>query len=98
MSNQQTVWKIGLDITKSQRVVLTKGARILSVHLQRGEAYVWVMLDPDGEKVITHIEAYGTGHPIENYAGLRYIGSTFDESGSPLVFHFFERTPRMVPS
>lgn len=98
MSKPQTVWKIGLDVGKAQRVVLTKGARILSVHLQRGEAYVWVMLDPEATKEIAIVEAYGTGHRIAAPDGLVYIGSTFDESGSPLVFHFFERGPRTVPS
>lgn len=93
-----TVWKIGLDVDKAQRVVLTRGARILSVHLQRGEAFVWVMLDPEAKKEIATIEAYGTGHPVADPVGLEYIGSTFDDSGSPLVFHFFERTPRRVPS
>jgi hypothetical protein len=87
-----TIWKIPLDAIRKQIVVLTKGAEILTVHLQRGEPHLWVMLDPKAERELRAVECYGTGHDVEEPSGLKYIGSTFDESGLPLVFHFFERS------
>ncbi len=85
-----TVWKMELR-PEHNTYLVPKGAKILSVGLQRGTAQMWFLCDERAtEKETRRIVFVGTGHPIEDHGALKFIGTimTGDQS---LVFHVFER-------
>lgn len=85
-----TIWKFPINITDRQTVMMPARAKILTVQVQYGAAYLWAQVD---EKLVTEeergIEVFGTGHPM-NDEERRYIGS-IQLHGGGLVFHIFER-------
>jgi len=86
------VFKYELNALRVQHRPLPAGAEILTVGQMGGSIFVWALVDPHAQGYDDHVlEVYGTGHEIEKPEGLRYIGTTFDTNGSPLVFHIFER-------
>jgi hypothetical protein len=72
-----------------QGVLMPKGARILTVHEQQGDIYLWVGVDTDGPLEIRTIVVYGTGTTVANPEKLNYIGTAFLDGGT-LVLHVFE--------
>lgn len=83
------VYKYILSAEDYSTIVLPAGAQILSVHEQRDQIYLWVLIDPNEKGVETHkFRVAGTCHDITDEA-LRFIGSVLMYGGS-LVFHVFE--------
>jgi len=88
MRTNKTIWKFRLNTTDHQTIELTKGAEILTVQMQNGAIYLWVMLDPDAEKYEQGIVTHGTGHNTTENTG-DYIG-TYQLHDGELVFHVFK--------
>lgn len=88
------VWKFPLDKKINGLIVvdIPKGGEILTVQVQNGEKYIWVLVDIQAEKEQRYFEIYGTGHNIHCAESIKrnYIG-TFQLVGGALVFHLFER-------
>lgn len=69
---------------------LPKGAQVLSVHEQHGQACMWVLVDPTQ----THMKRrtfklVATGEPIPDADNLKFIGTVMLMEGS-IVLHAFE--------
>ncbi len=82
------IYKYPLKLTDVQHVTMPKGARILSVHDQRGTICLWALVD--ASEVSTEarlIEIIGTGNPMP-VAKRQFIGTVVQE---PFVWHVFER-------
>lgn len=86
-----TIWKYPLAVTDTQSVSMPKGAKILTVQIQRGEACLWALVEPDNPTETRIIEIFGTGHPIPDGAAKREHIGTFQLPELGLVFHVFER-------
>lgn len=78
------------------RVEMPANARILDVHLQRGEPTIWALVEVDeargypiGKCVRRHFRAVPTGQPFEGTA-MEYVGTILVRDGGVGV-HLFER-------
>lgn len=85
------VYKYPLAIADYQEIDISESAEILHVDNQRDEICLWaaVVTDRTGDMKKIKIRIAGTGHPIEDYAALKHIG-TVKLSHGDLVFHVFE--------
>jgi hypothetical protein len=90
MNPQWTIWKYELSITDRQTVMIPAWGRILSVQMQKGVACLWVLVNPENEKVKRHFAIYGTGHPVKPPGQNRQFVGTIQLNGGDLVFHVFE--------
>ena len=92
----KTIWKIALEITDGQRILVPIGAQTLTVQTQNGKPVLWILVDPLAEKEIRTIEIFGTGNPIPLDQGTyrKYIATIQVEgrrgSGDILAFHVIE--------
>lgn len=85
-----TVYKYPMKVGDVVEVLLPKGAVPLYVNEQRGENFLWCLVDPSQPKEIRRFRWAGTGHPIRTPAErLVHVGSWMMGGGS-LVFHLFE--------
>jgi len=90
MNPQWTIWKYELDIVGHQTLMIPAGGIVLSVQIQKGVACIWVLVNPEKEKVERKFAIFGTGHPITTVnSGRNFIG-TIQIDGGNLVFHVFE--------
>lgn len=84
-----TIWKESIPITDSFGIALPKDAKTLSVQPQGGQVCIWFLCDPQNVKLLRQFRIFGTGHPIEELEGFRFVGTFQLPVG--LVFHLFER-------
>ena len=81
------VWKV--EITAGSGVtLLPRGAKPLSIHVQRGTPYLWLLVDPAAPKEEREFIIVGTGQDVPDGVG-DFVG-TFLVAGDSLVFHVFE--------
>ncbi len=95
----KTIYKYAVPLKDTFTINLPKGYTILSVGVQnvvsfdrRSQSpYIWVLIDTENVKNSkpVNFRLAGTGHPIEEYSFLRFIG-TFQLQDGALVFHLFE--------
>jgi hypothetical protein len=64
------------------------GAKPLTVQMQDYKPHIWMLVDPDAEKVDRRIYMIGTGHGIEEDRSGEYVDSIQLEQGR-YVFHIF---------
>jgi len=84
------VYKYVLPIVDDMPLMLPLGAKILSVQNQNGNPCLWALVDPDEKThVVRHFRMAGTGHDIDAYTDMVYIG-TFQLHDGHLAFHLFE--------
>lgn len=89
MSGPLRIHKYPLTHAPIQAVAMPKGARILSVQLQRDEPTLWVLCDPSAPSAPRRILTVPTGgytnpsEKIEHLATLQYSSGAF-------VTHVFE--------
>ena len=70
--------------------MMPKGARILSVHLQRGQPQMWAVVNPAGVPEERLFVAIGTGHAHDIFTvSGRFIG-TYVYPDTHEVYHLFE--------
>jgi len=81
------VWKFSLYPFTT--LDMPKGARILSIQVQHGQAQMWVFCDPSKPTETRTFEVHPTGVTFCS-EGLEYLG-TFQMAGGDLVFHAFEK-------
>lgn len=84
-----TVWKFDLP-EMTNHVQIPKGARVLSVQMQRGELRLWAAVDPGNPNEQRTFVIFPTGGdgPTPRDA---YI-ATVQTHGESLVWHVFEAT------
>lgn len=85
----KTIWKYNLAVTDLQMIEIPEDFEILSVQLQFGVPCLWVLVDPDTDKINRLFEIIGTGNPIGNEK--RTFIDTFQTASGELVFHVFLR-------
>lgn len=87
----KAVWKFPLPVVSDCAIIMPVGAQILTVQIQRGEPFLWALVDPGMPGEVRNFHTCGTGH--NSYAELgRYVG-TFQLHNGSLVFHVFEAQP-----
>ena len=95
----KTIWKFPLELIDEQDVMMPKGAKILSVHVQVSidvsEAHeivcLWALVDPDAKLQKRVIEIFGTGNPIDVPGVTHKFIGTVQMRGGSLVWHVFEQ-------
>lgn len=85
----KSVWKFPLEPMDYQEIDLPKGAKPLCVKMQKGNPYLWVLVDTkERERETITIRCAGTGHLISE-ENLEYLGTAIMLDDT-LVFHFFK--------
>lgn len=91
---KETIWKFEVQPNREDeiRVLMPKGAQVLTAREQHGTICIWAIVDPNPEVVREGrlFEIVGTGwtmRPRER----KYIGTAHLDGGA-LVFHVFEVT------
>jgi len=83
-----TIWKIPLTIQDTQQIMLPKGYEFLHVDMQGFQLWMWVILNPEAEKLPVTIVVKGTGHWINEDYDFLHLGTVLTLDG--LVWHVFE--------
>lgn len=82
------IWKTTLrDDEDEQTVTMPKGAKPLSVQVQKGEIALWFLCDEAAEPVARRVKSFGTGHGLEGSPG-DFLG-TVQLIGGDFVLHYF---------
>jgi len=86
------IWKFPLLSAESQKIVMPKGAQILSIGTQDGyKMSVWAMVDTETVRVQRCFRIFGTGHPIllNEHEVVNFVGTVMLD-GLGLVFHVWD--------
>ena len=85
------IWKFPVALEDRFSVSIPKGARILTLQLQRGRPQMWVLVNPEVSPEQRTFRIVGTGHRYSaNVLGSwRYLG-TFQMQDGAFVWHVFE--------
>ena len=84
------VWKFPVTMHDHFSLKMPAGAQLLAVQVQRGDAQLWALCDPETPAEVRSFRLAGTGHPItEDPARLAYVDS-FQMLQETLIFHLFE--------
>lgn len=84
MKNTKSVWKF--DLQPECTLKVPKGAKCLTVQMQSGVPFLWMLVDPEAPIENRRFVVLGIGHEGEvDYSG--YVGTW--QAGS-LVWHLFE--------
>jgi hypothetical protein len=86
------IWKFPLPIDDEVQIQMPRGAIVLTVAVQRGQACLWAVVDTMQTVEPRRFAVRGTGHPVAatpDALGWSYIGSIQLMDGE-LVFHVFE--------
>ena len=84
------IYKYSVGNVAIQSLTVPKGAELLTVKLQAGFPFLWVLVD-DEQKVFVKCEivVYKTGEKVKEYwTSEQYLG-TLIVSNDTLVYHFF---------
>ena len=82
----KTVWKYPIPTQDDFTLVMPEPALILRVGTQRGEPYVWALVDTTKPSIDVALSLRSTGHDATGVG--TYIG-TFQVVEGALVFHLF---------
>lgn len=85
------IWKFNVEPGQFSHE-LPRSAQVLSVHMQSGSAFMWVLLDPDYPKTMRTFHVVGTGQRVVELDMFIFIGTFLMENDS-LVWHLFEERP-----
>lgn len=83
----KTIYKLPIQITDQQTLILPEGFEILTVQTQKGDPYIWVKVDTSQPDANVDIYVYGTGHQVTDETAV-YLG-TFQQLGGESVWHVF---------
>jgi len=83
------IFKYELQIKDLNKVIMKKGAEVLSIQTQNEIACIWALVDPYEIDENRFFEIFGTGNIVPQNSFRKFIG-TFQLSGGLLVYHCFE--------
>ena len=83
---EKTIWKYKLE--PKSKLMMPRGAQILSVQTQHERPHMWVLVNPETETEERNFTIYGTGNPLPEFPGT-FI-ATFQMQGGEYIFHVFE--------
>jgi hypothetical protein len=83
-----TIHKYPIIIQDCQQLHLPDKSKVLTVQMQNGNPFIWILCDPEQPTKPRTFLIYGTGHPIHHIADKHYIGTfqTMDGNSN----HLFE--------
>ena len=84
------IWKYPIPKGVDTFTLNMPSALPLTVQMQRGEAMLWAIVNPESELMEHRFHILPTGGDIPDIA-LRYIG-TFQTFGGNYIWHLFEET------
>jgi len=89
----RVVHKFNLNIGETV-IDLPTSAKTLHVEQQYGQLQLWVETTPGEPTFERHYRVFGTGHPIDEVAGLEitYVGTALMEGGA-FVAHVYQAVP-----
>ena len=73
----KTIWKFELEPTDEQFIEMPMGYELLSVAMQNGRLYFWVVVRPNNPPVTAQIRIFGAGNPVE-YGSMKFLGTVLD--------------------
>lgn len=82
------IFKYPVEITDDSKIMMPRGADVLSVQMQGEVPCVWTLVDDAAPMVKRKFKLRGTGHPAEDLFADMFVG-TFQMRGG-LVFHLFD--------
>lgn len=86
----QRIYKFLLPMEDEPVIQMPAGAKVLSVQVQRGEPFVWALVDANQRKMARHyFFVLGTGNPIDFEVTGTFLG-TIQLHGGDLVFHVWD--------
>lgn len=85
MKTRKIIWKVAIDI----KVSVPEHAEILTMQIQKGVPYIWLLVDPDNDYENRLFFIVGTGHLHDNLSKKNYIG-TYQELNGQFIWHVFE--------
>lgn len=80
------IYKVALELTGVQKIVVRRGAKILSVQVQDNRICLWALINKNELLDILTIEIHGTGRPINHDPGI-HLGTV--QMGD-MVWHVFQ--------
>lgn len=86
----KTIYKYPIKIDDTFEIIMPAGSEVLTIQLQNGEPYIWVLVDPDKDSIPHTFYMLGTGHLRKGLRKENYIG-TFQLADGRLVFHLFHK-------
>lgn len=90
----KSIYKYSLPVQEKFSLELPAGANIIRVEDVDGKFWMWAIVDtnPEHPKAVRNFECYKTGQPIEDVAGLKYLGLCKLFIMQELGLYIFERT------
>jgi hypothetical protein len=83
-----TVWKYPLQVADEQTIYVPSDPRVLHLEMQHQQPCMWLLVDPEKERMKMKIRIIGTGWaPVDTTLWV-YLG-TYMEQGGRLVWHYF---------
>lgn len=70
-------------------LALPSGAQALTVQMQRGEPFLWALVDTSKPPERRVFDVFATGHSVPDDARFVYV-ATFQMDDGALVWHVFE--------
>lgn len=92
----KTIWKYPIvpDSTPND-LMIPEGGRVLTIQVQNGVGYIWVLVDPDAPVEVRSFCVFSTGQRVEVLWANEYVGTfQIHNRGRGLVSHLFEQTQR----
>lgn len=88
-----TVHKFNLHLADEQEIKLPQGAIVLHADDQAGYLTIWVLLNPQDDRVPWQIAIKGTGHPVDPQMLGHFVRTVLMREGrmAGLVWHVFAR-------
>jgi len=87
-----TIWKFPLKGMHLQTIDMPKGAKIISVAVQRTTICLWVEVNPNEDALCArNIEIISTGQIVKDHAIERHFLGTILIDQDNYIFHVYER-------
>lgn len=86
----KTIWKFPIPAEDEVTIAMPKGARLLTVQVQRRNPCLWALVDDSAETATRRLAVRGTGHDADGLEGAAYVG-TFQLVSGSIIFHLFDR-------
>ena len=84
----KVIWKYPFEVNSHISLQMPKGAKVLSVQVQKEQPCLWALVNADNEKETRTFACYGTGHLHDEING-NFIG-TFQLINGSFIGHLFE--------
>jgi hypothetical protein len=83
---EERIYKYEIGIMDKQSIQMPQGAQILTAQVQRGQLYIWALVNILAPTETRTIAVYGTGNALPKHLG-DYIGTV---QMPPFVWHIFD--------